>query len=381
MKEFFAVLVVIFVLALAGCKDESENNSSNNADIIGTWTGNYGTDNKGELKLDIAEGAWILVFKDADSTMTTLNGTWTRNSNTLTLERGSLYTTATASLSEGKLILKQSWSTVNGRPGTCELKKGGSSETGGTTLKIKNQSFTEITDVIWNNVTFSNNQYENSIKMGTEVTSNVAIGSGYIFFKRKSNPITARTRDLIIVEKDQKIEFTFSDNTVIVEVNNPNNNGTLGSVQSTVVWWDDAEGEMQQYHLKQSFVGYYKGKSDLLPHYSGSDYFSPTKNGNKSIAVGGTNAALLHLKINLNKKAKLSFWYANKNFGTDGTIFLINGVQKAKWTTNIDWSFVTFDLESGENNIIWEKKDGYYFNVNYSYYYLSLDDILIYYTE
>jgi len=179
-----------------------------------------------------------------------------------------------------------------------------------------------------------------------------------------------------------------------VEVNNANNNGTLGSVQSTVIWWDDAEGEMQPYYLKQSFVGYYKSYgSDLL--YSTSYptsgsirnnlCYSP-KNGKKSIALGGTTTALLHLKINLSKRAKFSFWYANK-YDVDnnsGTTFSINGVEKAKWITNIDWSFLSFDLEQGENDIIWEKKDGYsYRNYNntYYYYYLSLDDILIYYTE
>jgi len=251
-----------------------------------------------------------------------------------------------------------------------------------TTLKIKNQSFTEITNVIWNNVIFSNNQYETSIKTGTDVTNEVEAGSGYIFFKRKTNPITARTGALIIVEKNQQIDFTFTDNTVIVEVNNVNNNGTLGSVQSTVVWWDDAEGEMQPYYLKQSFVDYYKDKFELLYPAASSHYFYPPKNGTKSIAVGGTNTALLHLKLNLSKNAKLSFWYANKYSSTGGTTFSINSIEKAKWTTDVNWSFMTFDLKSGENNITWEKKDGYVSNARGDfYYYLSLDDILIYYTE
>ena len=375
MKRIF-MLTLILVLVFASCDDEDTPDNGNNGDVIGTWTGNYGTDNKGEIKLDISNSSWILVFKDTDGTMTTYNGTWTRNGNTLKLERKEAYAVATASISGNTLILQQSWSTGGGRPGTCELRKSGSSGTGNTTLKIKNQSFTEITDVIWNNVTFSNNQYENSIKSGTEVTRNAEAGAGYIFFKRKSNPITARTRDMVIVEKNQKIEFTFSDNILIVEVNNPNNNGTLGSVQSTVVWWDDAEGEMQPYYLSQSFVGYYSKGSDLpLGYYK---YFNTPKNGNKSIAVGGTYNALLHLKINITKKAKLSFWYANKWSSISGTIFSINGVEKEKWTTDINWAFIQIDLNPGENNILWEKNDGY---SNVSGYYLSLDDILIYYTE
>ncbi|WP_461255122.1 Lcl C-terminal domain-containing protein [Treponema sp. R80B11-R83G3] len=248
-----------------------------------------------------------------------------------------------------------------------------------TTLKIKNESLTEITDVIWQGVSFKNNQYENSIKPGTNVTATVSAGGGYIFFKRKSNPITARTNDMVIIEKYQQEEFTFSDTMLIVEVNNPNNTGTLHDLPSTVVFWDDAEGEMQQYYLKQSFVGYYKDGSELLST-SSNNFYTP-KNGNKSIAVGGTNTALLQLKINLEKRARFSFWYANKYMNANGTVFSINGIEKAKWVTDINWSFMTFDLDPGENNIIWAKKDGYYSGYPVNFYYLSLDDILIYYTE
>ena len=251
-----------------------------------------------------------------------------------------------------------------------------------TTLKIKNESFTEITDVIWQNVKFANNSYENSIKTGTSVTNDVKEGAGYIFFKRKANPITARTKDLVIVEKNQQIEFNFTDATLIVEVNNQNNTGMLSSLNSSVVWWDDAEGEMQQYYEARSFVGYYKEMRDLLNNSTDNstyNYYHNPKNGNKSIAVGGTNTAMLHLRINLTKNAKLSFWYANKSYSTSGTIFTINNEEKRKWTTDVNWSFIEFDLEPGVNDLKWEKKDGYS-SFSY-YYYLSLDDILIYYTE
>jgi len=256
--------------------------------------------------------------------------------------------------------------------------------TTGSTFKIKNESSTDITDVIWQGVSFRNNQYENSIKTGTNVTATVQAGAGYIFFKRKSNLITARTSDMVIIEKNDQKEFVFTDSTVIVEVNNPANTGTLHDLPSTVIFWDDAEGEMQQYYLKQSFVGYYKDGSELL-YNSTSNYINTPKNGVKSIAVGGTNTALLHIKINLDKNARLSFWYANKrsSSSTSSTTFSINSTEKMKLTTDIDWSFVVIDLEPGENNIVWEKKDGYGYNSSYynSYYYLSLDDILIYYTE
>jgi hypothetical protein len=232
--------------------------------------------------------------------------------------------------------------------------------------------------VIWQNVSFANNQYENSIRTGTNVSKSVTAGAGYIYFKRKSNAITARTKDMVIVNEGETINFTFTDNTLIVEANNPDNAGTLDSLVSTVIWWDDAEGEMQPYYEAASFVGYYKTYSDL--YYGDSDsYFNPPKNGQKSIAVGGTNTAKLHLRINLTKAAKLSFWYANKKYNTAGTTFSINGTVDRTWTTDINWSKLEYNLAAGQNDLVWEKKDG--ISSNYYYYYLTLDDILIYYTE
>jgi hypothetical protein len=252
-----------------------------------------------------------------------------------------------------------------------------------TQLTLSNQSFIEITDVIWNNVSFANNTVENSIKIATTVTNTVSAGSGYIFFKRKSSPIIARTKDLLIIEEFESKTLTFTDATEIVEVNNPDNTGTLGALQSTVVFWDDAEGEMQSYYEAASFVGYYAAGSDLRDSFSSHNNFNPPKNGDKSIAVGGTTTAKLHLQVSLNKAAKLSFWYANKQlYSSTGTTFSINGTTQRTWSTDVNWSKLEFDLPAGVNDLVWEKKDGYssypYYN---RYYYLTLDDILIYYTE
>ncbi|WP_461255749.1 Lcl C-terminal domain-containing protein [Treponema sp. R80B11-R83G3] len=398
MKKIFAVLA-IFALVLAGCEEEAED------------TGEIGGKGLGGGTIFFAEGGQ---YKECSGELG--NSSWNAAMSTASNYRGGgfsdwhlpdrmeldLMYKNLKQKGKGGFSDDDYWSSdVNGSSNAYyqdfysggqhfnsksyaksvravrSYTKSGSGTTGNTTLKINNQSFTEITDVIWNSVTFSNNQYENSIKTGTNVTNTVEGGAGYIFFKRKSNPITARTRDLIIVENNQKIEFTFTDNTVIVEVNNPNNNGTLGSVQSTVLWFDDAEGEIQPYYLKQSIVEYYSGAGSGTSSDNYSYFFAP-KNGAKSIRIGGTNTALLHLKINLTKRAKLSFWYANKYYSAAGTAFTINGVEKAIWTTNIDWSFGEFVLESGINDIIWAKKDG---NGNSRNYYLSLDDILIYYTE
>jgi hypothetical protein len=260
------------------------------------------------------------------------------------------------------------------------LSKSGSTggDTGNATLKINNQSFTELTDVIWQNVSFAGSQYENSIKTGNNVSKSVTAGAGYIYFKRKSNAITARTKDMVIVNKGETINFTFTGNTLIVEANNPDNAGTLGSLVSTVIWWDDAEGDMQPYYEAASFVGYYKTYSDLGSGGSSYSNFNLPKNGQKSIAVGGTTTAKLHLRITLTKAAKLSFWYANKYYSTAGTTFSINGTVERTWTTDINWSKLEYNLAAGVNDLVWEKKDGV---AGLSRYYLTLDDILIYYTE
>jgi len=268
---------------------------------------------------------------------------------------------------------------------------------------IKNLSSIDITDVTWQGVSFASSQAENAIKAGATVTNEVIPGSGYILFKRKSTPITARTSALTIITENDA-EFTFTDNTVIVERNdilpNLNNSGALSTLQSVVVWFDDAEGSMQPYQSSQSFVGYYNdGDKDLLHSSSASypvssgyyynNYYHAPKNGNKSIAIGGTEEAALTLQVNLNRRAKLSFWYAHKGIDElpDTAKIYIND-NEVKRFSNSNWSFIEFNLEAGTNTIKWETTygnlDGYdyesYFYYHY-YYYLSLDDILIYYTE
>ncbi|MDR2516173.1 MAG: hypothetical protein LBC88_02185 [Spirochaetaceae bacterium] len=265
----------------------------------------------------------------------------------------------------------------------------GNGETIGETktgrLKIKNESFTELTGVMWQGVSFANNSYENSIKTGTNVTQHTGAGAGYIFFKRKLSPISARTSDIVIVEEGGEVEFTFTDNTVITEVNNTGNSGTLGALENTVVFFDDAEGEMQQYYARQVFAGYYDWDTPLnnnvTPGY-GSVNISAVKNGQRSIAVGGQNTAKLHLRLDLAKPAALSFWVANRrrNGISGAAAFSINGAVQETWSTDLDWSFKTFPLAVGQNDIVWEKTDGYYPDPQ-TYYYLSLDDMVIYYTE
>jgi hypothetical protein len=65
---------------------------------------------------------------------------------------------------------------------------------------------------------------------GSSVTNEVSPGTGYIFFKRKQNPAIARTKEVITINESSTYEFVFTDNTLIVEANNPDNTGTLNDM-------------------------------------------------------------------------------------------------------------------------------------------------------
>jgi hypothetical protein len=249
MKKLL-VLTTIFALALAACSDgdmpingnnNSDNNnnnnnnnntSGNNSDVIGTWTGNYGTGNAGVLTLSIADDyTWIITFKDTvDSSPDSFNSGWSRSGNSLTLEHWTGHKII-ATITNNKLILTlTSYFTNSYRPGSIELTKSGSTEgPGGTPLKIQNDSFSEITEVKWGNILFT--QGAESIRNnGQSVTKNVQEDSQFIYFKRKTDPINARTDERITVEKNDPRVFILNDNTIIVDVDNPGNRGTFGTL-------------------------------------------------------------------------------------------------------------------------------------------------------
>jgi hypothetical protein len=230
MKKLFTVMA-IFVLTLAACGDEGtpENgngNGGNNSDVIGKWTGSlsWGDDGTADLvTLDIAQDTWVLVLS-FDKEMLSYNGTWHRNGNNLTLISRNM--SGTASLSGNTLIL--SITLFDGDPITIQLTKNSSPVTGSTSLKIQNESFSEITDVRWSNISFTLNT--ESVKNGSYVTKNVQEGNGYIYFKRKTNPINARTDELVIIEKNEQKVFVINDNTIIVDADNPNSKGSFGAL-------------------------------------------------------------------------------------------------------------------------------------------------------
>jgi len=99
---------------------------------------------------------------------------------------------------------------------------GGNSQ---ATLKIQNESFSEITDVIWNNVSFG------TIGSGKFVIKNIQPGQGYVRFKRTTSPIDAQTNEVIVVGSGEKKEFAINNNTLITNEQNTSETGTLGTLK------------------------------------------------------------------------------------------------------------------------------------------------------
>jgi len=98
-------------------------------------------------------------------------------------------------------------------------------ENGATTLKIQNESFSDITEVIWNNISFG------TIGRGQYVTKNTQSGQGYVRFKRTTSPINAQVNEVIVVGSGEKREFVITNNTLITNEQNTSETGTLGTLR------------------------------------------------------------------------------------------------------------------------------------------------------
>jgi len=223
MKKFLTVLTV-FALAFAGCdsgnsdapgkenesksttlriKNESYKAISNvvwqsipfygeNADIIGTWKGIFssGASNP-SVDLFLSSNSWAITVKSSvgiNPINDSAQGTWTRNGNTLSLKSSPAGKDATAELSNEALTLNyRSW--VG---------------------------------------TLTSDNIDKSIKSGNTVTKTVNPGTGYIFFD--VDDASYSTKDLIVVEEDENEVFNFTNNTLVVDLDDTNTTLTLGSL-------------------------------------------------------------------------------------------------------------------------------------------------------
>ena len=239
MKRLFVVLAICATV-LAGCDDGNGNDNGSdgvittlkirnqssktisdvtwnnvsffgkkNADIIGIWV--PGPNSSGTtyqyLTLVISDNTWDMsggnvIVDEGSSEVNAVKdeGTWTRNGNNFTFKsRAGMYgVNSTATLSGGILTLN------------IQSKQIGPVEISGSSYEL-----------ISNNLDLSFNS-------GTNITKPVEEGTEYIYLKIGS--FSCRTNELIAVTKNESTEFNFTNDTLIVDVNDTNNTLTLGDL-------------------------------------------------------------------------------------------------------------------------------------------------------
>ena len=241
MKKIITISIALLIL-LTGCDSDNANNDNNNTtdktklriknessyEIVDAlwqnisftdlnndadkYAGTWYSDNIPELIITRTNnngGSWTMIANQPD----TLMGTWV-------LDSDEMITLTTVSRDAWKAMFSNNRLIVSFTTG-------------------KPQSLGEL-----NTVTFRNMNLNNVIKPGNSVIKNVEVNSGYIYFRMYpwgtrayASPfwanyvfINVRTNDLVISEKDESMEFIFTNNTLVVDVDDPGNTGTLNTI-------------------------------------------------------------------------------------------------------------------------------------------------------
>ena len=109
-----------------------------------------------------------------------------------------------------------------------------------TTLKIKNESSFSLRSIRWQNTSFSN---LNSGQSSSEEFSTSTELSGYIYFSKPiiGGYLPLRTQSIINVSNEENVEFVFTDNTIVVDIEHIDNTTILrtidGILSSPYVTW------------------------------------------------------------------------------------------------------------------------------------------------
>jgi hypothetical protein len=280
MKKLFAV-VAIFALVFAGCGDgdgngNGDNNDNNNnggntgdttlqiknestleidqvvfrgvlftktnADVIGTWTGENVTYSDHTLGLDIADNGWTGSTNDGD----TGQGTWTRNGNAFTFNNN-----GSGSLTNGTATLSGDTLTAN--------------------FKGWRGSYYSFR--------LTSNNLDKSIKPGSNATKNVEAGSGYIFFRVNSTEY--HTNELVVVESKEKATFTFLNNTLVVDVNDPSNTVALSGSRIIIKQGYTVIEQQGEYSFGTVRIDTTKEITFTIENIGGANLIIETVNGNK----------------------------------------------------------------------------------------------------
>lgn len=233
-----------------------------------------------------------------------------------------------------------------------------------TTLTVINSSSYDLAEFTWQSVMFTSNPIDNVLEAGTSITQSINAGYGYIYFIIKDSGLMAKTNSVLSVNEYDSAEYEITDNTIVLEIYNESNKGALGTVEKQVVFYDDAEGALQTYDIMRA------------ASYSSTTVYA----GEKSIQIIGDSAGNLTTRITLEKNATLSFWYKNRNNGSNANcLFITNETEGSTNTYDFstsNWSYKEYDLVAGSYTITFRIKSSYS-----DYCYLYLDNLKIVYTE
>jgi len=206
MKKFFAVLA-IFALVFTACGDKDSSDDDNketttlqiknqssktidkvvyqnvlfvkeNADIVGLWEGTPSADRP---SINIAANKTYTAVINGE----TGSSTWTRNGNNITFN---------------KPDSSQPW--IGSGTGLLSMD----------TLSVTFVDFMNRSS----SFKLTSNNLQRAIQPGTSVTKSVGAEGGYIFFSIGSTDY--RTSELKAVEENEKAEFIFTDNTIVVNL-------------------------------------------------------------------------------------------------------------------------------------------------------------------
>ncbi|GHU71586.1 hypothetical protein FACS189450_07840 [Spirochaetia bacterium] len=111
----------------------------------------------------------------------------------------------------------------------CDLNGGnddGTTPAGAATFTIKNESSYDLSSVKWSGVTFASPDSSDLLKGTASKKPVTEEAQGYIYFTRKDIGIELRTNSVYVLEDSP---VTISNNTVVLEIGNENNSGTLSA--------------------------------------------------------------------------------------------------------------------------------------------------------
>jgi len=210
--------MTIFVLVFAACEDANQKTTDYSERFIGTWVGEESDYEanllltkdtykiavirpNGGTKYEKTEYVNYLYESKVNFSGGAYSAEFSGDKLQLTINKGFYGNTSISAPPEG--------------PISFSLTKTNNA------LKVKNMSSNAIYDIKWNGVTIG------SANIGSNASARIVTGSGYIYFKNiNSGGYKYRTNSLVVVDKGNEFEFTFTDNTVIYDMEN-STTGTL----------------------------------------------------------------------------------------------------------------------------------------------------------